>query len=67
MEFEFFFDEEDEEVEEIEEWSFNILIYEDFNFDYEFVGFMMRMLLSKLVLDFFYIIFMEDVYVLIVM
>jgi len=33
MEFELSSDEEDEEVEETEEWSSNILTHEDFNFD----------------------------------
>lgn len=61
MEFELSSDEEDEEVEETEEWSSNILIHEDFNFDHEFVGPTMRMLPSKSALDFFHIIFTEDV------
>lgn len=66
MEFELSSDEEDEEVEETEEWSSNILTHEDFNFDHEFVGPTMRMLPSKSALDFFHIIFTEDVYALIV-
>ena len=43
-----------------------ILTHEDFNFDCEFVGNTMRMLPSKSALDFFHIIFTEDVYALIV-
>ena len=42
------------------------MTHEDFNFDREFVGPMMRMLPSKSALDFFHIIFTEDVYALIV-
>ena len=66
MEFELSSDEDNEEVEETEEWSSNILTHKDFNFDREFVGPTMRMLPSKSALDFFHIIFTEDVYALIV-
>ena len=59
MEFELSSDEEDEEVEETEEWSFNILTHEDFNFGCEFVGPTMRMLPSKSAPDFYHIIFTE--------
>ena len=42
------------------------MTHEDFNFDCEFVGNTMRMLPSKSALEFFHIIFTEDVYALIV-
>ena len=66
MEFDLSSDEEDGELEETEKWSSDILTRKDVNFDCDFVGPTMRMLPSKSALDFFHIIFTEDVYELIV-
>ena len=66
MEFDLSSDEEDGELEETEKWSSDILTRKDFNFDCEFVGPTMRTLPSKSALDFFHIIFTEDLYELIV-
>lgn len=64
--FELTSDKEEKEVEEIEEWLSGIVTREDFDFDEASVGPTMRMLPNKSALDFFHIIFTQDIYDLIV-
>lgn len=61
-----YLDKEEKEVEEIEEWLSGIVTREDFDFDEASVGPTMRMLPNKSALDFFHIIFTQDIYDLIV-
>ena len=64
--FELTSDEEEEEVKEIEEWLSGIVTHEDFDFDETSVGPTKLLLPNKSALDFFHIIFTQDVYDLIV-
>jgi len=59
-------DEEEEEESDSEEWRSDVICHNDFDFDESSVGLKVRMLPNKSALDFFELIFTDDLYNLII-
>ena len=59
-------DEEEEEESDSEEWGSDVITHDDFDFDESSVGLKVRMLPNKSALDFFELIFTDDLHNLII-